>query len=77
MKILGQAPDRHGRIWEVRVLTFEESEEEDFRFWHDELTPEQRVVTTMDCLADCLKAQGIDELPRLRGISRVLQREGG
>ncbi len=75
METRGRAADRHGRLWEARVLTFEEAEEEDFRFWHDEMTPEQRVVVAMDCLMDSLKAQGIDELPRLRGVSRVVQRE--
>ena len=74
MKILGQAPDRNGRVWEARILTFEEAEEEDWRFWHEELTPEQRIVATLECQSDFLKAEGMDEL-RLRGVSRVVQRE--
>ncbi len=74
MEIRGRVADRHGRIWEARVLTFEE-EEKDFHFWHDELTPEQQVMMAMDYLMDSLKTQRIDELPRLQKLSRVVQRE--
>ncbi len=77
MKILGQATDRHGRVWRAQTVTFEEGEEENWRFWHEALTPEQRIVATLECLTDSLKVQGKDELPRLRRISRVVHREGG
>lgn len=72
---MGQAADRNGRIWEARVITFEEAEDENWRFWHEGLTPEQRIVATLEFQSTNLKAEGMDELPRLRGVSRVVQRE--
>jgi hypothetical protein len=74
MRILGQAADRQGRVWQARIVAFEEAEDENWRFWHEELTPEQRIVATLECRSDCLKAEGTDEL-RIRGVSRVVQRE--
>jgi len=39
---------------------------EDFRFWFEELTPEERVVAVGECTASSLRAHGITEVPRLR-----------
>jgi hypothetical protein len=58
MERCGRAVDRHGRIWTATVVRHEEAESEDFRFWFDELTPDQRVAAVADCLASSLKAAG-------------------
>ena len=44
MERRGQATDRHGRTWTARIVSQDEAEEEDFRFWYEELTPEERVA---------------------------------
>jgi hypothetical protein len=71
----GQATDRHGRTWTARVVSLDEAEEEDFRFWYEELTPEERVQAVADCLLSSLKARGINEIPRLRRVCRVVERK--
>jgi hypothetical protein len=75
MERKGQATDRHGRIWEARVVSEEEQEEEDFRFWYEGLTPEERVMAVEDCLLSALKTRGINEIPRLRRVYRVIKRK--
>src|SRR5215218_3664607 len=57
MEKRGQATDRHGRVWEARVLSQEEAEEEDFRFWYEEMTPEERVRAVEECLLSSLRAR--------------------
>lgn len=74
MEQRGTATDRHGRTWRASVVGRAEADEQDFRFWYDGLTPEQRVAAMADCLLSSLKAQGIDEIPRLRRVSRIVQR---
>lgn len=74
MEQRGKAVDRHGRTWSASVIDRTEAADEDFRFWYENLTPEQRVEAVEDCLLSALKAQGIDEIPRLRRVSRVVQR---
>lgn len=74
MEQRGTAVDRHGRVWTAGVVRRSEAGEADFRFWYDNLTPEQRVEAVEECLLSALQAQGIDEIPRLRRISRVVQR---
>jgi hypothetical protein len=74
MERRGTATDRHGRVWAATVLDQSEAEAEDLRFWREELTPEQRVAAVEECLASALAARGIDELPRLRRVSRVVER---
>lgn len=74
MEERGQAADRHGRVWSARVVRRAETAEEDFRFWFDNLTPEERVDAVEECLLSALKTKGIDEIPRLRRVSRVVQR---
>ena len=76
MERRGQAKDRHGRIWTATVVSQNEAEEADFRFWYEELTPEQRVAAVEDCLLSSLKAKGINEIPGIRRVSRVIQRKG-
>ena len=75
MEKRGTAVDRWGRTWEARIVPHEEAEEEDFRFWYEGLTPEQRVVAVEECLLSSLKARGIDEIPRLRRVCRVAERK--
>jgi hypothetical protein len=75
MERRGQATDRHGRVWEARVLSQGEAEEEDFRFWYEEMTPEERVRAVEECLLSSLRAKGINEIPRLRRIYRVVKRK--
>lgn len=77
MQVRGKAVDRHGRTWEARVLTQDEAEEEDFRFWYEGLTPEERVDAVADCLLSSLKARGIHEIPRLRRVCRVIKSPWG
>ena len=75
MEKRGQATDRHGRVWEARVLSQDEAEEEDFRFWYEELTPEERVRAVEECLLSSLKAKGVNEIPRLRRVCRIVKRK--
>ncbi len=77
MERRGTAVDRHGRLWEARILDLDESEEEDFRFWYEELSPEERVNAVQDCLLSSLKARGVSEIPRLRRVCRVVKQKWG
>jgi hypothetical protein len=77
MEQRGQAKDRHGRTWTATVVSEEEAEEADFRFWYENLTPEERVNAVQDCLLSSLKAKGIREIPRLRRAHRVLKSPRG
>ena len=77
MERRGQAVDRHGRTWIGAIVHKSEAAAEDFRFWFDGMTPEERVVAVGDCLLSALKAQGIDAVPRLRRVSRVVERPRG
>ena len=77
MEQRGQAKDHHGRTWTATVLSEDETEEADFRFWYDGLSPEERVNAVQDCLLSCLKAKGIHEIPRLRRVYRVLKSRWG
>lgn len=69
----GQATDRHGRTWTAQIVSHDEAEEEDFRFWYEELTPEERVRAVEDCTLSALKARGINEIPRLQKVCRVIK----
>ena len=55
----------------------QEAEEEDFRFWYDELPPVERVETVGDALEGCLKTRGLDAIPRLRRVHRRIERPWG
>jgi hypothetical protein len=74
MEERGRAKDRHGRTWVARVVSEDEGEEADFCFWYEELTPEERVRAVEDCLLSALKAKGMKEIPRLRRVCRVVER---
>ena len=65
---------RNGRIWSLSKIDLKNAEEEDFRFWYEDLTPEQRVDAIYDALEMCLKVKGIDAVPRLRRVHRLLKR---
>ena len=77
MERRGQVTDRHNRTWTATVVSEDEAEEEDFRFWYEELSPEERVNAVQDCLLSSLKAKGIREIPRLRRVYRVLKSNRG
>jgi hypothetical protein len=66
--------DRRGRLWTLSRVPKAEAEDEDFRFWYEELTPEQRVDLVDECLESSLKAQGRGK-PRLRRVHRRIQRK--
>ncbi len=36
--------DGRGRAWTISKVPWPEAEEEDFRFWYEGLTPEERVA---------------------------------
>jgi hypothetical protein len=67
--------DRRGRLWTVSVVPTAEADEEDFRFWYEELTPAQRVDLVSECLLSCLKTKGLDALPRFRRVYRRVERK--
>ncbi|MEW6356738.1 MAG: hypothetical protein AB1696_10450 [Planctomycetota bacterium] len=75
MQKRGRAIDRNGRIWTGVVVRKDEAEDEDFRFWFEELTPDQRVEAVDECLMSSLKAKGLDGPIRLRRVSRVIKRK--
>ena len=77
MEKRGQATDKYGQVWEARVVSHDEAEEEDFRVWYEEMTPEERVRAVEECLLSSLKAKGVNEVPRLRKVGRILERNGG
>jgi hypothetical protein len=76
MKPSRQIVDKHGRTWTAAIVRWEDAEAEDFRFWYEELTPEQRVDPVYDALESCLKAKGINAVPRLRRVHRRIKRSG-
>jgi hypothetical protein len=71
----GNAIDRHGRMWKARVVSMAEAEEEDFRFWFEGLSPEERVNSVDSCLIGCLKTKGVNGTARLRGVFRIVKRK--
>ena len=74
-----QITDRHGRNrnWTVAKVRRDEAEEEDFRFWYEGLTPEERVEAVAEALEGCLKTRGLDAIPRLRRVHRRIKRPWG
>ena len=69
--------ERNGKIWSVVKVSRGESEQEDFRFWYDGLTAEERVDSVAGALESCLKARGDDGVPRLRRVHRRIRRPWG
>ncbi len=72
-----QVIDDRGRTWTVAKVGWQEAEEEDFRFWYEGLTPEERVEAVGDALEGCLKTRGLDAIPRLRRVHRRIKRPRG
>ncbi|NOY92007.1 MAG: hypothetical protein GXP55_12490 [Deltaproteobacteria bacterium] len=74
-KILRQTHrDAKGRLWQVAVVPSALADEEDARFWYEELSPEERVMAVHECVKSALLAQGMEHVPRLRRVARVVQR---
>jgi len=71
----GSAIDKYGRMWKARVVSMSEAEEEDFRFWFEGLSPEDRVNAVDSCLIGCLKTRGADGTARLRRVFRIVKRK--
>jgi len=65
--------DRNGRQWSLSKVRRENAEDEDFRFWYEGLTPEQRVDAVYEALEMCLKMKGVDAVPRLRRVHRLIK----
>ena len=59
------------------MVSHDEAEEEDFRFWYEEMTPADRVRAVEECLLSSLKAKGVNEIPPLRRVGRILKRSCG
>jgi hypothetical protein len=74
MRERGSARDKYGKIWKARVVSMTEAEEEDFHFWFENLSPEDRVHTVDACLSGCLKTRGMNDTPRLRRVFRIVKR---
>lgn len=64
---------RGGRIWTIRKVPRERAEEEDFRFWYEGLSPEERVKAVGEALESCLKTRGRNAVPRLRRVHRRIR----
>ena len=62
-----------GRVWTISKVSKEDATLESLRFWQ-RCSPEERVDAMADCLLDWLKLRGIDEIPRLRRVSRKVGR---
>src|SRR3989338_5596142 len=69
--------DPRGRIWTVAKVEWKNAEEEDFRFWYEGLTPEERVDTVAAALESCLKTRGRNGISRLRRVHRRIERPWG
>jgi hypothetical protein len=67
--------DRRGRTWTISKVRLENAEDEDIRFWYEELTPEQRLEAVYDALEQCLRMKGIHAVPRLRRVHRLIKRK--
>ena len=74
MGTLRKVLKRNGLAWTLSKIRLKDAEEEDFRFWYEGLTPEQRVDAVYDALEMCLKMKGVDAVPRLRRVHRLLKR---
>jgi len=66
--------NRNGRVWTLSKIRLAEAEEEDFRFWYEGMTAAQRVDAVYDALEMSLKMKGVNAVPRLRRVHRLLKR---
>ena len=64
---------RDGRRWRITRIPESAAQEEDFRFWYEELTSDERVMAVGEALELCLKARGRNGVPRLRRVHRRVQ----
>ena len=71
----GSATDKYGRRWKARVVPLIEADEEDFRFWFEDLSPEDRVDAVDLCLSGCLKTRGVNGSAGLRRVLRIVKRK--
>ena len=65
--------DSRGRVWTVAKVAWEDTEAEDFRFWYEGLTPEERVEVVVASLEGCLKTRGRNGVPRIRRVHRRIR----
>ncbi|GMU91107.1 MAG: hypothetical protein AMXMBFR4_01650 [Candidatus Hydrogenedentota bacterium] len=65
---------RNGRTWTVQQITWDEAEEEDFQFWYN-MSPADRVKATDEALELCLGIRGLNGVPRLRRVHRIVKRK--
>lgn len=65
--------DARRRVWTVAKVAWEDAEAEDFRFWYEGLTPEERVEVVAESLEGCLKTRGRNGVPRLRRVHRRIR----
>lgn len=63
---------RRGVEWTITVRSQEEARGADATYWHDRLTPEERVAAVADCTLSALKTRGYRELPRVEPVVRVI-----
>lgn len=66
---------RSGQTWTMTKMTSDEAEDEDFRFWFDEMTPEERVHVIAECWLDYQKTRGIRGIPRFGTVRRCTKRQ--
>ena len=65
--------DRRGRQWTITRVPADQSDEEDFRFWYEKMTADQRVMAVYAPLDSRLKAQACRVVPLFRRFhGRVL-----
>jgi hypothetical protein len=69
--------DGQGRAWSVSKVAWKDAEAEDFHFWYEGLTPEERVEAVGEALEGCLKTRGRNGIPRLRRVHRRIKRPWG
>ncbi|MGH7297884.1 MAG: hypothetical protein ACRELB_23290 [Polyangiaceae bacterium] len=63
--------DREGRRVTITLLRFGEAEDEDLRYWLEELTPQERLDAVEECMQDYLRLKGRRDLPRVRRVLRL------
>ena len=66
--------DARGRVWKIARVPERLLAAEDARFWRDELTPEERVDAVDACVVGWFEVRGKRGAPRLRRVSRRVQR---
>lgn len=69
-----QQIERDGRIWTIQDVSWDEAEEESFRFWYA-MSPDDRVKPTEEALEICLRIRGLNGVPRLRRVNRIVKRK--